>query len=165
MNATQAAETTAGNTDTLEVRQLDAAVVAHHHIFDVSFAIDQSADLAPRLMGQLGDLLRSKSRYPEAVEEFPWGHYAFKVKGKSFCFMGKGEPEISLSCKLPQSRDAALGFDWAEPTHYGLGKSGWVTATFAANAKVPVDLLMDWMEESYRAIAPKKSVTLSTIHT
>ena len=29
------------------------------------------------------------------------------------------------SVKLPVSRDFALVFDWAEPTGYGLGRSGW----------------------------------------
>src|SRR5688572_31666138 len=82
--------------------------------------------------------------YPETVEDFPWGHSAFKVKGKAFVFMGASDGGgISLSMKLPQSRDAALGFDFAEPTGYGLGKSGWVSATFAPGAAVPVDLLKD----------------------
>lgn len=94
--------------------------------------------------------------YPEAVEDFPWGHSAFKVKGKAFVFMGAAEGgAISLSVKLPQSRDAALGFDWAEPTGYGLGKAGWVSATFPPGSNVPIDLLKDWIEESYRAVAPK----------
>ena len=94
--------------------------------------------------------------FPETVEEFPWGHSAFKVKGKSFAFMSNEKGELTMSCKLPQSRDIALDLDFTEPTHYGLGKSGWVTATVRKGADVPIELLKDWMRESYRAIAPKK---------
>lgn len=98
--------------------------------------------------------------YPEAHEDHPWGHSAIKVKGKSFLFLGgdKSAGELSLSLKLPSSRDVALDLPFAEPTGYGLGKSGWVSARFAKPGDVPVDLLKAWIDESYRAIAPKKLV-------
>jgi predicted DNA-binding protein (MmcQ/YjbR family) len=97
-------------------------------------------------------------KFPEATEDHPWGHRAIKVKGKSFLFLG-GEKEskaLSLSVKLPSSRDVALDLPFAEPTGYGLGKSGWVSARFDKVTDVPMDLLKGWIEESYRAIAPKK---------
>jgi predicted DNA-binding protein (MmcQ/YjbR family) len=47
---------------------------------------------------------------------------------------------------------------FAEPTPYGLGKSGWVTATFEPSAKPPVAFLKAWIDESYRAVAPKTLV-------
>ena len=98
--------------------------------------------------------------FPETHEDHPWGHIAVKVKGKAFVFLGgeKGAKELSLSVKLPQSRDMAADLPFAEPTGYGLGKSGWVTARFEKVGDVPVDLLKSWIEESYRAIAPKKLV-------
>ena len=98
--------------------------------------------------------------YPEAHEDNPWGHIAVKVKGKAFVFLGgeKDTKELSMSVKLPQSRDMAVDLPFAEPTGYGLGKSGWVTATFAKATDVPMDLLRAWIDESYRAIAPKKLV-------
>ena len=49
---------------------------------------------------------------PEAVEEFPWGHSALKVRGKTFLFLNASDEELSLSVKLPVSRDFALIFDW-----------------------------------------------------
>ena len=52
----------------------------------------------------------------------------------------------------------ALMQPYARPTEYGLGKSGWVTARFAANDKALLPLLERWVDESYRAIAPKKLV-------
>ena len=47
---------------------------------------------------------------------------------------------------------------FAKPTGYGLGKSGWVTATFAAGDEPPVEMFKAWIDESYRAQAPKKLV-------
>ena len=81
-----------------------------------------------------------------------------KVRSKSFAFLALGEEALSLSVKLPQSCVAALTLPFASPTGYGLGKSGWVTARFEGKAKVPVDLLCQWIDESYRAIAPKRVV-------
>jgi len=99
-------------------------------------------------------------QYPETTEDHPWGHRAIKGKGKAFVFLGgeKNATELSLSVKLPQSRDMAADLPFAEPTGYGLGKSGWVTARFEKVADVPLDLLKTWIDESYRAIAPKKLV-------
>ena len=38
----------------------------------------------------------------------------------------RGQP-LGISCKLPQSGEAALMLPFAKPTGYGLGKSGWVS--------------------------------------
>ena len=96
--------------------------------------------------------------FPEAYEDFPWGERVAKVKGKVFVFLGHDESDVGLSVKLPQSGMLALGLPFASPTGYGLGKAGWVTARFGAREKVPLDLLRSWIDESYRAIAPKKLV-------
>lgn len=96
--------------------------------------------------------------YPETYEEFPWGHRAVKVRGKTFVFIALGEEGLSLSAKLPLSGVAALALPFASPTEYGLGRSGWVTARFAPGDEVPLELLHEWLDESYRAIAPKKLV-------
>jgi predicted DNA-binding protein (MmcQ/YjbR family) len=94
--------------------------------------------------------------FPEAYEEFPWGHRAIKVRGKVFVFMADDADGFSLSVKLPSSGMVALDLPFASPTGYGLGQSGWVSAQFAPSVRIPVPLLRDWIEESYRAIAPKK---------
>jgi predicted DNA-binding protein (MmcQ/YjbR family) len=92
-----------------------------------------------------------------AWEDHPWGETVYKVGKKVFVFLGKGEAGLSLSCKLPDSGEAAVTmFSWAEPTGYGLGKSGWVSASFGSKDDVPADLLRQWIDESYSAIAPKK---------
>jgi predicted DNA-binding protein (MmcQ/YjbR family) len=108
-----------------------------------------------------GEQLRSFAlSLPEAYEETPWGHLAFKVKKKAFCFYGADETSLGMSVKLPISHEQALQEKWAEPTHYGLGKSGWVSVSFEKGDDVPVELLRGWLEESYKALAPKKLVKL-----
>ena len=94
--------------------------------------------------------------YPEAQEDFPWGERVVKLRGKVFVFLGRPEDGLSLSVKLPGSASVALGLAFASPTGYGLGKSGWVTARFGPREKPPVALLKHWIDESYRAVAPKK---------
>ena len=94
--------------------------------------------------------------YPETHEDFPWGERVVKVRGKVFLFLGRPEDGLSLSVKLPGSASLALGLPFASPTGYGLGKSGWVTARFGPREKPPVELLKHWVDESYRAVAPRK---------
>ena len=60
--------------------------------------------------------------------------------------------------KLPDSNAYALMQRFAERTGYGLGKSGWVTCRFRPGEEPAMDLLEEWLEESYRAVAPKKLV-------
>lgn len=94
--------------------------------------------------------------YPEATEEFPWGHSAIKVRKKTFVFLSCTKESLGLSVKLPQSREAAVTLTDAVPTGYGLGKHGWVSAKFAVGEEpVPVEMLQAWIDESYRALAPK----------
>jgi predicted DNA-binding protein (MmcQ/YjbR family) len=96
--------------------------------------------------------------YPGAHEDFPWGHRAMKVNDKTFLFMTVDGDKLNLSAKLPDSKDAALTLPFTEPTDYGLGKSGWVTAHFDEASQVPVSVIKAWIDESYRAIAPRKLV-------
>ncbi|NOK11330.1 MmcQ/YjbR family DNA-binding protein [Corallococcus exercitus] len=96
--------------------------------------------------------------YPGAHEDFPWGHRAMKVNDKTFLFMTVDGEKLNLSAKLPESKDAALTLPFTEPTEYGLGKSGWVTAHFDEASQVPVPVIKAWIDESYRAIAPRKLV-------
>ncbi len=93
---------------------------------------------------------------PEASEDFPWGHTALKVRGKTFVWLDKTDGVLSLTVKLPVSRDFALVFDFAEPAGYGLGRSGWIACRFPKGEKPDLDLIKRWIAESYRAVAPKK---------
>ena len=98
---------------------------------------------------------------PQAAEDFPWGHRAFRVgKGKIFLFLAWDNGVFSVTAKLPKTQSMALTLPFAELTGYGMGKSGWVTAKFQGRDEVPVGLLVQWIEESYRAIAPKRVAAL-----
>ncbi len=98
---------------------------------------------------------------PEAYEDFPWGERVIKVNKKIFVFMGlveKTESKLRLGVKLLFCGEQALKQSFTEPSGYGLGKHGWVNAQISPDDTVELDLLMFWIEESYRAIAPKKFV-------
>lgn len=117
----------------------------------------KSSTKAPAQLKRAEAALRKHAlTYPESTEDFPWGHLAVKVKGKAFLFLGLQPDQLSLSVKLPVSGAAALGLPFASPTEYGLGKSGWVSAKFGPADDVPLELLREWIDESFRAIAPKK---------
>ena len=107
----------------------------------------------------LAELREFGLRYPGAHTKSPWpGHLDLAVKDKTFAYLSiEGEP-FSMSCKLPQSNAVALMLPYTEPTGYGLGKSGWVTARLPAGEKPPVAMFKAWIDESYRAQAPKKLV-------
>lgn len=93
---------------------------------------------------------------PGAVEDHPWGESCAKVNGKVFCFFGRPDGP-SMSVKLPTSSAAALTLPGCAPTGYGLGKSGWVSVTMGPDGP-DEDTLIGWIEESWRAVAPKKLV-------
>ncbi|HEY3143507.1 MAG TPA: MmcQ/YjbR family DNA-binding protein [Acidimicrobiales bacterium] len=101
---------------------------------------------------------------PGAWEDHPWGDRVVKVGKKIFVFLGNETPseeradQVGLCVKLPESADEALSLPGTEPAGYGLGKAGWVNMWFAPEHEVPVDLMCDWIEESYRAVAPKKLI-------
>ena len=114
--------------------------------------------VAPALEKAEAALSTFGKRFPEVTEDYPWGHRTLKVRGKAFVFFSLEDETLSFSVKLPQSNASALLLPFAEPTGYGLGKSGWVTARFGAKDRVPVTMVQEWIEESYRAVAPKRVV-------
>jgi predicted DNA-binding protein (MmcQ/YjbR family) len=96
---------------------------------------------------------------PGTREDHPWGELVLKVKDKVFVFLGKpGKDGLGFSVKLPRSGERLLDRDFAEPTGYGLGKSGWVTLSFEGNVPLDERELCALVEESYRAVAPKTLV-------
>jgi predicted DNA-binding protein (MmcQ/YjbR family) len=113
------------------------------------------------LQGSFEHLRAFALRFPETREDHPWGESAIKVRGKTFVFMGCSDDKLNLSLKLPHSREFALEYPFTRPTPYGLGKSGWVTASFARKEKPPLDVLESWIAESFRAIAPKKLAAIA----
>jgi hypothetical protein len=62
-----------------------------------------------------------------------------------------------VTVKLVESHESALAVPGASPTRYGLGRSGWVDIPIRADGP-PAAVLTDWVEESYRMVAPKRLV-------
>lgn len=97
--------------------------------------------------------------YPEAWQDEPWeGDIVVKVRKKVFVFAGADPSDtrwpVGIGLKLPVSKDEALSLPGATPSGYGLGKWGWVNIPLDQGGVDP-ELLGDWIEESYRAVAPK----------
>ncbi|MFI9759397.1 MmcQ/YjbR family DNA-binding protein [Streptomyces sp. NPDC051963] len=99
---------------------------------------------------------------PGAAEEFPWGETVAKVNKKVFVFMGvvDGSYPMGVTVKLKdeEAHAHALTCPGAEPAGYGLGKAGWVSIPLEQQGAPAAELLCDWVEESYRTIAPKKLI-------
>lgn len=115
------------------------------------------AAAAPR--GLEGALRRQALAYPEVTEDFPWGHRTMKVRGKAFLYLVMEEDALVVTVKLPRTGFQALALPFVEPTGYGLGKSGWITARIPKRATVSgtyASQCREWIDESYRAIAPKR---------
>lgn len=96
---------------------------------------------------------------PEAWPDTPWGDRCVKVGKKIFLFVSSPDADRPvITVKLPESRDHALSYPDAAPTRYGLGKHGWVTIFVDEVPKEERDVLIDFVEESYRTIATKTLV-------
>ncbi|GAA4318201.1 hypothetical protein GCM10023086_41560 [Streptomyces venetus] len=69
--------------------------------------------------------------------------------------------------KWEKAREFALGlpdaveeFPWGEPAGYGLGKAGWVGIPLEGKGAPAAEVLCEWVEESYRVIAPKRLIAV-----
>jgi predicted DNA-binding protein (MmcQ/YjbR family) len=95
---------------------------------------------------------------PGAWEDFPWGERVVKVGKKIFVFVGTDDvppADHGMGVKVDEYHAAAMAVPGAEPSHYGLGKHGWVSVPIGGKDTPPVDVLTDWVEESYRKVATK----------
>jgi hypothetical protein len=88
----------------------------------------------------------------------PWGHHAIKVKGKSFLFLAADAETFSLSAKLPSVRPAWPSSSpsrrrpstaWGERVGHG---------PLSPRRPSPARRARLWVDESYRAVAPKRLV-------
>jgi predicted DNA-binding protein (MmcQ/YjbR family) len=110
--------------------------------------------------GQLtATLTEAALGYPGAVEDFPWGDRVAKVNGKIFAFLGSSHRDgPTVSVKIPESAPTALALSSCESTGYGLGRAGWVTVHLDHAECPDEDLLLEWIDESYRTVAPKRLI-------
>jgi predicted DNA-binding protein (MmcQ/YjbR family) len=111
----------------------------------------------PALAGFTAKVREIALAYPETTEEHPWGETAIKVRGKIFVYIGNEGDAPNFSVKLPSTGMQALALPFAAPTHYGMGKHGWVTITIPKRVTRAFEAqVAEWVRESYVAVAPKK---------
>jgi len=96
---------------------------------------------------------------PGAHSKSPWPeHDDLAVNDKTFAYLPVAGSAFTLSCKLPYTGHDALKLPFASPTAYGLGKSNWVSFAPAESEIPSIRQLKEWVEESYRAQAPRRLV-------
>ena len=108
---------------------------------------------------------------PAAEEDFPWEEPVIKVRrkpgvppwrkegvfGPMFLWMGRRDADPpAVSVKLTSSYQEAIAIAGACPTTIsGLGQWGWLTVPLGT---VDRSVMCDWIEESYRNVAPRRFV-------
>jgi predicted DNA-binding protein (MmcQ/YjbR family) len=96
---------------------------------------------------------------PEAWADSPWGDRVVKVGKKIFVFLSSESADRpGITVKLPESHDHGLSYEGSVLPGYGLGKHGWVTVYLDGVPDEQHDVLLDFIEESYRAVATKTLV-------
>jgi predicted DNA-binding protein (MmcQ/YjbR family) len=104
-------------------------------------------------------LAGAAAAYPGATEDFPWGERVAKVDGKVFVFLSPDESsEPTATLKLPHAGHYALSLACCRPTGHGMGQSGWVSIRLDRPDTPDPELLLDWLDESYRARAGKRRI-------
>jgi predicted DNA-binding protein (MmcQ/YjbR family) len=115
---------------------------------------------ADELAALRAELLAFALEFPGAYLDHPWGEDVAKVNKKIFAFFGVGDPSSGylMGVKIPASAPLVLMNDYAEPSGYGLGRAGWVSIRHDRSELPPVEVFQDWIDESYRTVAPRKLV-------
>lgn len=92
---------------------------------------------------------------PDVVEEFPWGHVAFKVNKKIFAIVrgqdGEGDARVTLK-PPPDDREALLALTYVEIAAY-VGRYGWLTVTVMEEEALT--LARELIPASYEQVRPK----------
>jgi len=93
-------------------------------------------------------------KHPGAWADEPWpGDHVAKVGKKIFAFLGGEGSDVSIGVKLPRSLLFARAQPFVTKMGYGMHKSGWVVAQFGKGEKIPLELLLSWINESYETVA------------
>lgn len=106
-------------------------------------------------------LIAYAATFPGAWEDHPWDHTVMKVGQKIFVFFGGAaapDDTLSVTVKLPISYEMALTLPYMTPSGHGLWKAGWAQLTQRSGDDIDLATIRGWIEQSYRAVAPKKLV-------
>lgn len=89
---------------------------------------------------------------PEVSEGDSCVNRAFKVRKKNFFFLGEKPDHLYLMFKLKETGAEVAQMD--DP-RVSVGSIGWATVKCAYDDVPDEALLVGWLRESYRSIAPK----------
>jgi hypothetical protein len=104
--------------------------------------------------------LRSRALgYPETVEGIACAGTSLekltvKVRNKAFLFLGLEDAMLKLDDSLEQASELAAEM----PGRCKVGAHGWVTVALEEADALSPQLLLRWIDESYRLLAPKTLV-------
>lgn len=100
--------------------------------------------------------------FPETVEGSSCNKLSYKAGNKAFLYLGESDDDGSynLRFKLTDSFSEAEKLAAKNATAYQPGSAGWVYCEFPASKAPPKGLMERWLEESYRALVPKKLLPL-----
>ena len=107
------------------------------------------------------ELIAYAATYPGAWEDHPWDHTVMKVGQKIFVFFGGAampDDVLTVTVKLPVSYEMALTLPYMKPSGHGLWMAGWAQLTQASGDDIDLETIRGWIDQSYRAVAPKKLV-------
>ena len=108
-------------------------------------------------------LIAFAATFPQAWEDHPWGHTVMKVGKKVFVFFGgeaHPQDELWVTVKLPVSYDMALTLPYMRPAGHGLWRGGWAQLVQPRGDDFDLTTIRGWIDQSYRAVAPKKLAKL-----
>lgn len=140
----------------------DEIDIAPEHSKYAPFEAQNTRSMIDHLEAANRELIEFALTLPHTVEAFPWGglERVIKVEKKIFAFISvysfpkQAPPKLRVGLKFGESREEALLMPFTKV----MGYKGWLLSSFAEADTPPVSLLMDWIEESYRMIAPKPLV-------
>ena len=98
--------------------------------------------------------------FPDATEGIackgtPLEKSTFKVRSKSFLFLGGDAGSYNAMVKLDGSLAEAKKLAAKEPHRYKAGASGWTTATLPHDDARALARVEKWIGESFELMAPK----------
>ena len=97
--------------------------------------------------------------YPEVSESPSCINRSFKARKKGFLFLGeKDTGALRLMVKLGSGAESAKAVAGVNPDGWSVKGPGWITGNFTDEEAPPLDVMTDWIDESYRLLAPKTLV-------
>lgn len=97
------------------------------------------------------DLRRAAAAFAGADLGRACNQTSFKAGKGTFLFLGPGAKGVGFKAmfKLKASAPAARKLAAQHPERFEVGKTGWVTSRFSAEAPLPKRLWSKWLAESY----------------